>query len=57
MSEYMEYLWIAAAVIVVLVMLQVLWMAVDYFRRSAHENAQRVRESHWLQERISQMQF
>ncbi len=52
----MDYLWIAATAIVVLVLLQVLWMAVDFFRRSAHENAQRAREAQWLQERISQVQ-
>lgn len=30
-------------------MLQLLWMAVDFFRRSAHENAQRTRVARWFQ--------
>ena len=52
MSFVLENLWIAGTVIVVAVTAEGLWIAVDFFRCSAHEREQRRREAALLEERL-----
>ncbi len=47
-----DNLWIAGAVIVGAFVAQGLWIAVDFFRRAAHENAQRGRVAELLELRL-----
>ena len=48
-----DNLWIAGAVIVGAFVVQGLWIAVDFFRRASHENAQRGRVAELLELRLA----
>ena len=48
-----ENLWIVGAVIIGAIGAQALWLTVDFFRRAAHENAQRARIAELLELRLA----